>query len=35
MIQYAAGDTSAVPRLLALHGQTARLYDKYWTPVAP
>lgn len=35
MLQYAAGDTSAVARLQALQGQTARLYDKYWTPVAP
>ena len=34
MLQYAAGDTSATDRLKQLQGQTARLYDKYWSPVA-
>ncbi|HDP36178.1 MAG TPA: hypothetical protein ENN29_13850 [Candidatus Hydrogenedentes bacterium] len=34
MIQYAAGDTTAAQRLKQLQGQTARLYDRYWTPVA-
>lgn len=34
MLQYAAGDASATTRLKQLQGQTARLFDKYWTPVA-
>ena len=34
MLQYATGDTSATTRLKQLQGQTARLYDKYWAPVA-
>ncbi len=34
MIQYAAGDETAVDRLRALQGQTERLYDRYWTPVS-
>lgn len=34
MLQYAAGDASATARLKQLQGQTARLYDKYWAPIA-
>lgn len=30
MLQYAAGDASAVERLRQLQGQTARLYGRYW-----
>ena len=33
MIQHATGDPAAAERLRLLQGQTARLYDKYWTPV--
>lgn len=34
MLQYAAGDPAAAGRLAAMQGQTAALYDQYWTPVA-
>ncbi|HOV59622.1 MAG TPA: hypothetical protein PK349_01005 [Candidatus Hydrogenedentes bacterium] len=30
MLQYAAGDTSALPLLEATRGRTARLYDSFW-----
>jgi hypothetical protein len=32
MLQHAGGDPSAAPRLTALQGQTAALYDRYWSP---
>ncbi|OQB99742.1 MAG: DNA polymerase/3'-5' exonuclease PolX [Candidatus Hydrogenedentes bacterium ADurb.Bin101] len=34
MIQHAAGDPSAAAKLALLQGQTAKLYNRCWTPVA-
>ncbi|HNQ88606.1 MAG TPA: hypothetical protein PKM73_08335 [Verrucomicrobiota bacterium] len=35
MIQYAAGDGAAAARIALLHGQTAALYERCWSPAGP